>query len=346
MLKKHTFRTYYYGNFASESGIARETSRVDPANPGDTVWRTFDHRPRFGNNYVGLRNRLAILSEAYSYLDFRGRVRVTEVFVEEALQGGRGQRGPRHRADGAARRRDEDVRQPRRAREARPPRRRRARPWASSSGLRPLAAPVEILVGDVDKRLNPRSGSEMLVMSGQGHAGADEGLRNVFEATRTAADAARLADSARRTSMSGRYSRRHRSPALARSRRADASPPPAQIDVERFVVATVTKAERPFQGHHEARLTGKYAVGEAVGAGGRALHSRRPAARAAGVLSARAGKRRRPRDVEPHRSRPRAGRDVSDLSRGESDGTETRAVKPVSFQLPVPVQRAIGWNWN
>ena len=73
--------------------MARESSRVDPANPGDTVWRTFDHRPRFGNNYVGLRNRLAILSEAYSYLDFRGRVRVTEVFVEESSAGDRGERG-------------------------------------------------------------------------------------------------------------------------------------------------------------------------------------------------------------------------------------------------------------
>ena len=28
---------------------------MDPANAGDTVWRTFDHRPRFGNNYAGLR---------------------------------------------------------------------------------------------------------------------------------------------------------------------------------------------------------------------------------------------------------------------------------------------------
>ena len=44
---------------------------------------TFDHRPRFGNNYAGLRNRIAILSEAYSYLDFKGRVEVTEDFVEE-----------------------------------------------------------------------------------------------------------------------------------------------------------------------------------------------------------------------------------------------------------------------
>ena len=83
MLKKHNWRTYYYGNFAPEDGGGRENARVDPANPGNVTWRTFDHRPRFGNNYAGLRNRIAILSEAYSYLDFKGRVDVTEHFVEE-----------------------------------------------------------------------------------------------------------------------------------------------------------------------------------------------------------------------------------------------------------------------
>ena len=83
MLKTHHWRTYYYGNFAPEDGGGRESSRVDPANPGNVTWRTFDHRPRFGNNYAGLRNRIAILSEAYSYLDFKGRVEVTEDFVEE-----------------------------------------------------------------------------------------------------------------------------------------------------------------------------------------------------------------------------------------------------------------------
>ena len=83
MLDKHKWRTYYYGNFAPEDGGGRESSRVDPANPGNITWRTFDHRPRFGNNYAGLRNRIAILSEAYSYLDFKGRVEVTEDFVEE-----------------------------------------------------------------------------------------------------------------------------------------------------------------------------------------------------------------------------------------------------------------------
>ena len=68
---RHAFRTYYYGNFDED---------------GTRAWRTFDHRPRFGNNYVGLRNRIAILSEAYSYLDFAGRVKVTEAFVEEVMR--------------------------------------------------------------------------------------------------------------------------------------------------------------------------------------------------------------------------------------------------------------------
>ena len=83
MLKAHNWRIYDYGNFSPEDGGGRESARIDPANPGNVTWRTFDHRPRFGNNYAGLRNRIAILSEAYSYLDFKGRIDVTEHFVEE-----------------------------------------------------------------------------------------------------------------------------------------------------------------------------------------------------------------------------------------------------------------------
>jgi hypothetical protein len=77
---------YDYGNFSPEDGGGRENARIDPADPGNVTWRTFDHRPRFGNNYAGLRNRIAILSEAYSYLDFKGRIEVTEHFVEEIYQ--------------------------------------------------------------------------------------------------------------------------------------------------------------------------------------------------------------------------------------------------------------------
>ena len=82
MLDAHGWRTYYYGNFAPEQTGVGARAPHRSGQPGD-VWRTFDHRPRFGNNYVGLRNRIAILSEAYSYLDFKGRVAVTTAFVEE-----------------------------------------------------------------------------------------------------------------------------------------------------------------------------------------------------------------------------------------------------------------------
>jgi hypothetical protein len=63
---------YYYGN------ISRDTD-VEPQ------WTTFDHRPRFNNNYAGLRNRVGILSEAYAYASFEERVRSTLHFVEETL---------------------------------------------------------------------------------------------------------------------------------------------------------------------------------------------------------------------------------------------------------------------
>jgi hypothetical protein len=64
---------YYYGNVPRPGG-SRERG-----------WYTFDHRPRFNNNYVGLRNRIAILSEAYSYATFEDRIKATLYFVEENL---------------------------------------------------------------------------------------------------------------------------------------------------------------------------------------------------------------------------------------------------------------------
>src|ERR1051325_9581225 len=72
MKEKRGKETYYYGNFADQ---------LQP----EKGWYTFDSRPRFGNNYVGLRNRFTILSEAYSYIDFRSRVEVTYEFAHESL---------------------------------------------------------------------------------------------------------------------------------------------------------------------------------------------------------------------------------------------------------------------
>ncbi|HIK61198.1 MAG TPA: hypothetical protein EYF98_10995 [Planctomycetes bacterium] len=70
MARRAGWRIFDYGNFSGREQVQ---------------WTTYDHRPRFGTNYVGLRNRFSILSEAYSYLPFHERVDVTHDFVLEIL---------------------------------------------------------------------------------------------------------------------------------------------------------------------------------------------------------------------------------------------------------------------
>jgi Zinc carboxypeptidase len=51
-----------------------------------TAWETYAPLGWYGTNYVGLRGRMAVLSEAYSHADFKTRVTVTHDFVLEVLQ--------------------------------------------------------------------------------------------------------------------------------------------------------------------------------------------------------------------------------------------------------------------
>ncbi|MEM8488981.1 MAG: M14 family metallopeptidase [Bacteroidota bacterium] len=79
-LKKTTgWESQYYGN-------ARRHSASSSEDTAEQAWHTFDHRPRFNNNYTGLRNRFAILSEAYSYATFEDRVIATLRFVEGTVE--------------------------------------------------------------------------------------------------------------------------------------------------------------------------------------------------------------------------------------------------------------------
>jgi dipeptidyl aminopeptidase/acylaminoacyl peptidase len=60
---------FYYGDFADDH----------------TRWVGFPDSPRFGTNYVGLRDRIGILTEAYAYAPFRDRVLATRSFVQAIL---------------------------------------------------------------------------------------------------------------------------------------------------------------------------------------------------------------------------------------------------------------------
>ncbi len=60
---------FFYGNFAGDH----------------SEWTTFPALPRFGTTYVGLRNRLSVLSEAYAYAPYETRVLATRDFVRGCL---------------------------------------------------------------------------------------------------------------------------------------------------------------------------------------------------------------------------------------------------------------------
>lgn len=70
--RNRRLETFPYGNFASQDAPERG-------------WVTYDHRPRYGTNYYGLRGRIAILSEAYSHDAFRTRIASTYAFVHDLL---------------------------------------------------------------------------------------------------------------------------------------------------------------------------------------------------------------------------------------------------------------------
>ncbi|MGD2153036.1 MAG: M14 family metallopeptidase [Gemmatimonadales bacterium] len=131
--EKYDWDYYYYGNLPWR-GMDAERG-----------WYTFGHEPRYLTNYVGLRNRIGILGEAYSYSTFEERIMATLRFVEEVVED-----AYRHasliadvieRADGA-----EIV----------------GEELALRAAIERSPEPVEILMGDVVQERNPYSGQLML----------------------------------------------------------------------------------------------------------------------------------------------------------------------------------------
>jgi dipeptidyl aminopeptidase/acylaminoacyl peptidase len=68
--KRTGLKAFYYGNFDRDH----------------TKWTSYPAEPRYGTTYVGLRDRLSILSEAYAYAPFKTRVLATRDFVLDCLE--------------------------------------------------------------------------------------------------------------------------------------------------------------------------------------------------------------------------------------------------------------------
>jgi Zinc carboxypeptidase len=212
---------YYYGNVPS----------AEDGNAGaERAWYTFDHRPRFGTNYGGLRNRFAILSEAYSYLTFEERIRVTKDFVDQVLGWAVARSTSIRRVTEAADR--EDL---------------RGRSLALNARLR-RAGPVTILMGEVREEANPITGHMMLRRTDV-----------VREERMPEFQAFDPADTERAPAM---YLLPPGMDSIAdRLRMHGVRVVPMDAGsraVEAFRVDSTAVAERPFQGHRERRIWGRW----------------------------------------------------------------------------------------
>lgn len=248
MLEKHSFRSYYYGNFETKGGEAKAgESKAGEAKAGEDAdtrtWNAFDHRPRLGQNYVGLRNRIAILSEAYSYLDFKTRIAVTEAFVEEILR-----YTDEHAREVLALTASLDNNFVRNALAD------NAMTLGVEYQIRALPERQPLLVGEVTHELNPRNQHQMTVAVLDKFTTVSMQDFGYFAPKRT-------------VSMARVYTlpRDERvKPAVDKLRQhgicVEELTAPLTAEVITFAIASATHSQRAFQKHNETRLTGSYAT--------------------------------------------------------------------------------------
>ncbi|MDE0260307.1 MAG: M14 family metallopeptidase [Gammaproteobacteria bacterium] len=216
--EKYGWEYYYYGNAFARGGDA----------PG---WYTFDHRPRFNNNYIGLRNRIAILSEAYSYASFEERVLATLYFVEEILD--------------YVHEHSDEVRRIVAAADA-------AEVTGEALALRAVpersASPVDILMGATVEEVHPLTGRPLLLRADTQYVETMYEYGTFAPTLRERVPEAYLIPA----DLAGILTR------LAAHGIALEPAGAAPLEVEAFRIDSVRTAERPFQGRNEQTLFGRY----------------------------------------------------------------------------------------
>lgn len=235
------YETFDYGNF--NDGGGREVS-TDTVHQG---WYTYDHRPRYGTNYYGLRNRVAILSEAFSHDPFERRVKSTYAFTSELLS--------------LVAERGRELKE-----------KTSATP-SMTRGLIATAVPIRAALPDsapsqpVIFEILERTGDSSLTQPG-----VPRGIRRTGELrTRPMPVFDRFVPTLSRPVV-GEYVISGRDTATLRrlalhgvpARPLGGAPLPGSL--EQFVVDSVVHARRPFQGHVETRVFGRWTAASAEAA--------------------------------------------------------------------------------
>jgi hypothetical protein len=211
---------YYYGNVPERAWKA------------ERGWYASDHLARYSHNYIGLRNRLCILSESYAYLTFEERVRTSRRFTEEVLD--------YVQAHG------EDVRQATAEAD-------REVVSGQEFALRATYAKsreaAEILMGDVTEERNPYTGAVMLRRLNE----RKPELMPVFGGFR-ATERGRAPGAYLIPARLDRVLERLQAHGIRSCRLEDR----ITLRGERFRIASSVCAEEAYQGHRERTLTGEW----------------------------------------------------------------------------------------
>ncbi len=259
MRQHDRLQTFDYGNFETRDWDGGGAPR---SADGVRGWYSYDHRPRYGVNYFGLRNRIGILSESYSYCDFATRIAASKQLVLRTLEAAVARRetiaATCRRADERLVRGDAPVY------------------FGFDTGFAPPET-LPVLVGEVETIEPTGDGTRNFARKGDGRPETMPVFR-AFQARQQRALPAGwlvLAAPPEVVELLRRHGIVHQLVASGERVRASS-----------FAVDKKRKPQRPFQGHQELFLTGTWSAPTdfEVPAGSLLVPSRQPLARLAAQL--------------------------------------------------------------
>ncbi|MEW6060434.1 MAG: M14 family metallopeptidase [Bacteroidota bacterium] len=223
-MRKQKWRVYRYGDYLESTPAGK---------PGYFYWA---REGRYNTNYVGLRNRLAILSEAYSYIPFQQRIAATKAFVTVILDVANGNS---QAIKTATRQADESAKYLQ-----------QFDSLSVTSETVESDSAQEILLAAVNEERNPYSGHMMYLMN-------EDSLRTIVTSEFYAVRAVKKAK------IPAEYyvpdSLKNVLALLAdHGVRYDTVKQEVQKSVQRFAISTIHEAEREFQKHRMKRYEGVY----------------------------------------------------------------------------------------
>jgi hypothetical protein len=210
---------------------------VDPRQP-EKGWETFGHETRYITNYIGLRNRLAVLDENYSYADFKTRVEGCYNFLRSVLDFAAANTQVIQNLVREADRRTIQKGSAPAARDS----------FAIEFELRPLSEPVTIQGYELEaikdslgrERLQKTERKKKYTVPCLSDYAAKRNVRYPFGYAIEAADPSIVAALTRHGVLVER---------LTTS---------TTLDIQSFRITELTAAKRPFQGHYMNRVKGEY----------------------------------------------------------------------------------------